>query len=61
MTNSMLNTFIFEYLDENGNAHTLIGEKDLAKCFCHELDHLDGILYTQVMDRFLTEEELEAD
>ena len=31
-----------------------------ARCFCHELDHLDGILYTEVMERFLTEEELEA-
>ena len=37
------------------------GEELIARCFCHELDHLDGILYTQVMDRFLTEEELEAD
>ena len=32
-----------------------------ARCFCHELDHLDGIVYTEVMDRFLTEEELMAD
>ena len=37
------------------------GEELIARCFCHELDHLDGILYTQVMERFLTEEELEAD
>ena len=27
----------------------------------HELDHLDGIVYTEVMDRFLTEEELMGD
>jgi peptide deformylase len=37
------------------------GEELIARCFCHELDHLDGILYTQVMDRLLTEEELEAE
>jgi peptide deformylase len=37
------------------------GEELIGRCFCHELDHLDGILYTQVMERFLTEEELEAD
>ena len=37
------------------------GEELIARCFCHELDHLDGIVYTEVMDRFLTEEELEAD
>ena len=30
-------------------------------CFCHENDHLDGIVYTQVMERFLTEEELGYD
>ena len=35
------------------------GEELIGRCFCHELDHLDGILYTQVMERFLTEEELE--
>ena len=35
------------------------GEELIGRCFCHELDHLDGILYTQVMDRFLTDEELE--
>lgn len=37
------------------------GEELIARCFCHELDHLDGILYTEVMERFLTEEELEAE
>ena len=36
------------------------GEELIARCFCHELDHLDGIVYTEVMERFLTEEELEA-
>ena len=37
------------------------GEELIGRCFCHELDHLDGILYTQVMERFMTEEELESD
>ena len=37
------------------------GEELIARCFCHELDHLDGIVYTEVMDRFLTEEELNAE
>lgn len=46
--------------DRNGNWYEAEGEELIARCFCHELDHLDGILYTQVMDRFLTEEELEA-
>ena len=44
--------------DRNGNWYEAEGEELIARCFCHELDHLDGILYTQVMERFLTEEEL---
>ena len=47
--------------DRNGDWFEVEGEELIARCFCHELDHLDGILYTQVMDRFLTEEELEAE
>ena len=47
--------------DRNGDWYEAEGEELIARCFCHELDHLDGILYTQVMDRFLTEEELEFD
>ncbi len=35
------------------------GEDLLARCFCHELDHLDGRLYCDVADRMLTKEELE--
>ena len=37
------------------------GEELIGRCFCHELDHLDGIVYTEVMERFLTEEELMAE
>ena len=37
------------------------GEELIARCFCHELDHLDGIVYTEIMERFLTEEELNAE
>ena len=47
--------------DRDGNWYEAEGEELIARCFCHELDHLDGILYTQVMDRFLTPEELEAE
>lgn len=46
--------------DRDGNWFEAEGEELIARCFCHELDHLDGILYTEVMERFLTEEELEA-
>ena len=47
--------------DRDGQWYEAEGEELIARCFCHELDHLDGILYTQVMERFMTEEELEAD
>ncbi len=36
------------------------GEELIARCFCHELAHLDGQLYTEVADRMLTPEELES-
>lgn len=45
--------------DRDGNWYEAEGEELIARCFCHELDHLDGIIYTQVMDRFLTDKELE--
>ena len=45
--------------DRDGNWFEAEGEELIARCFCHELDHLDGILYTQMMERFLTEKELE--
>ena len=35
------------------------GEELIARCFCHELAHLEGQLYTEVADRMLTPEELE--
>ena len=35
------------------------GEELTARCFCHELEHLDGHLYTEHIDRFLTDEEVE--
>ena len=44
--------------DRDGNWYEAEGEELIARCFCHELDHLDGIVYTEVMDRLLTEEEL---
>ena len=47
--------------DRNGDWYEAEGEELIARCFCHELDHLDGIIYTQVMERYLTEEELQFD
>ena len=47
--------------DRSGEWFEAEGEELIARCFCHELDHLDGIVYTEVMDRFLTDEELASD
>ena len=47
--------------DRYGDWYEAEGEELIARCFCHELDHLDGIVYTEVMERYLTEEELEYD
>ena len=47
--------------DRFGDWYEAEGEELIARCFCHELDHLDGIVYTEVMERFLTEEELQFD
>ena len=47
--------------DRNGEWFEAEGEELIGRCFCHELDHLDGIVYTEVMERFLTEEELMSD
>ena len=47
--------------NRDGEWYEAEGEELIARCFCHELDHLDGIVYTEVMERYLTEEELGYD
>lgn len=45
--------------DRNGNFFEVEGEEIVARCFCHELDHLDGHLFTELAGRLYTNEELE--
>ena len=45
-------------LDRNGKEFELHGTGLLARAICHECDHLDGKLYTDVQIRPLKEEEL---
>ena len=47
--------------DRFGDWYEVEGEELIARCFCHELDHLDGIVYTEVMEWFLRDEELDFD
>ena len=45
--------------DRFGNEFTVDGYELLAKAFCHELDHLDGILFKEKALRMLTPEEID--
>ena len=40
------NKVTVEATDRNGQRYQLTGEGLLAKAICHEVDHLDGILFT---------------
>ncbi len=44
--------------DRHGEWHEYEGTEMLAKCFCHEIDHLDGILYP---DRLIPGEKLQIE
>lgn len=45
--------------DRNGNFFEVEGEDIVARCFCHEIDHLDGHLFSELTDRLYTNEELD--
>ena len=46
--------------DRFGEFFEVEGEELAARAFCHEIDHLDGHLYVEHIDHFLTDEELQA-
>lgn len=46
--------------DRFGDWFEYEGEGLTARCFCHEIDHLEGILYTSKVTRMLSEEELKG-
>jgi peptide deformylase len=45
--------------DRNGEPFEVSGEGFTARTFCHELDHLEGHLFTEIAEHILTDEELE--
>lgn len=46
--------------DRKGRHYTLEAEDFLARAIQHEIDHLNGILFTSKVSRYLTDEELEG-
>ena len=46
--------------DRSGNWFEVEDKELTARCFCHELDHLDGHLFVEHTDRLFTSEELDA-
>ena len=46
--------------DRDGNWFEAEGVGLTARAFCHELDHLDGHMFTELCDHILSDEELEA-
>ena len=45
--------------DRDGATFEVEDEDITARCFCHEIEHLDGHLFSEHCDRLLTDEELE--
>ena len=43
--------------DRHGEWHEYEGEELVARCFCHEIEHLDGHIYTEKAYHMLTDEE----
>ena len=46
-------------LSENGEEMTIEAEADYAKLFCHEIDHLDGILFIDKVTEFLDDDDFD--
>lgn len=45
--------------DRNGQWFEATGSDLAARAFCHEIDHLHGVLFTSRANRMLTDEEIE--
>jgi peptide deformylase len=44
--------------DRYGKVFEVSGQGLTARAFCHEIDHLDGIIFTRLAERMLTDDEL---
>lgn len=46
-------------LNRNGEEITVTGEDMLAKALCHELDHLDGVVFVDKVEEYIDPEDLQ--
>lgn len=53
------NQVVCEALNERMERCTIEAEGLLARCICHEMDHLEGHLYTEIAEELMDNEELE--
>lgn len=44
--------------DRHGKPFEVSGEGMTARCFCHEIDHLDGVCFVDKVTRYVTAEEV---
>lgn len=45
--------------DRNGDEYEIEGRELLARAFCHEIDHLNGVVFKKKVERMLTPKEIE--
>lgn len=45
--------------DRNGNWFEVAGYEMVARCFCHEIEHLDGHVFSEHVDRLYDNDEIE--
>ena len=53
-------TVTVRYTGLDGKTHKVTGSELAARAFCHELDHLEGILFTDNVIRMLDPDEVDA-
>ncbi len=46
--------------DRDGNFFEVTGEETVARCFCHELEHLDGHLFVEHAGKLYSPDEIDA-
>ena len=51
---------VVKAFDRNGEPFTTSGFGLMARAFCHEVDHLEGRFFTEIVTRYLTDEEIAA-